>query len=566
MRFINIILSGVAGFCSIGFGPRVDAQVTFSLSDASFADTTEESSGLATFDPAPSTEILLTDEDPSYSQGSIERLVLDKENLRSLRFKDRTPAMIGDFFGGSHWRFGANSVIDRAFIVADDLDVPLVLPGAGSVLSISETGPIGIFSGSVTKIQELQALLRAGQPLSGVNLIGTLPDDATLTTALTVGDIQSQLGNAVLPYTIIALAPPPAAYDAAVNAIFSANNALPGTTVYLAPSSGAFTQGGVNSINGGDDLDAYYFYEYRMRVDTRLIDAASGGVGRVKIAEGGTVLPQTRTFLHYGHFHNVAYGNTRVALNRFTPGFERAFADGLFSVEVRAPIAADARALSTWDGDRMNASGEVRFGNLTTYLKTLLFDRGPLAVSAGLGIAAPTASDLRVRLPDDTEVLRVANDAVHLHPFAGALFTPNERFFAHGFLQWDLAAGSNRVLLAGDNNMMTAGRMNDPNHLLVSVGLGTWLYKSQARRGLTGVIPMLEVHHANSIDRGQAMISGPIEVGNYSGTMSMTSVVAGTTFEYSRRTHLTLGYGTALTNGEGRQYDGAFRASLQRGW
>lgn len=42
---------------------------------------------------------------------------------------------------------------------------------------------------------------------------------------------------------------------------------------------------------------------------------------------------------------------------------------------------------------------------------------------------------------------------------------------------------------------------------------------------------MLEVHHANSIDRGQAMISGPIEVGNYSGAMSMTSLVAGTTFE-----------------------------------
>ncbi len=43
-------------------------------------------------------------------------------------FRYRTPAMMGDFFGGSPLGFRGNTVIDRAFIVADDLDAPLVLP------------------------------------------------------------------------------------------------------------------------------------------------------------------------------------------------------------------------------------------------------------------------------------------------------------------------------------------------------------------------------------------------------------------------------------------------------
>jgi hypothetical protein len=476
----------------------------------------------------------------------------------------RTPAMIGDFFGGSPLRLGADATLDSLFVFADDLDAPLILPPPGSVLLISEPGPVGVFSSSITSIQQLQTLLQNGDPLPGAVLVGTVNDDATLTTSLTIAEIQNQLAAAGLPYEIIAIAPPPGSYNAAVSSIFQNRNWLPGMTVYMSQLSGALIQGGVNDLSGGEDLDAYYFYEYRVRFDTLLADASSGGVGRLKIAEGGTVLPQNRVFMRYNYFHNVAYSNPGVALNRFTPGFERAFMDGLFSVELRAPFASDARVNSTFDGDSFQAGGVTRFGNLTTYLKTLLLDRDDLAISGGLGISTPTASDLRVNLDDGTELLRVGNNAAHLQPFLGMLYTPSERLFAHGFLQFDFAGSGNRVAINDGNGLANVGSITDPNHLFLNFGVGGWLVRNNGRKGLTGVIPTLELHHTNSINRGETLSAGPFDVGNYAGAVSMTSAVAGTTFEFGQASQLTLGYATPLTGGVGQMYDGAFRLMYTR--
>jgi hypothetical protein len=61
----------------------------------------------------------------------------------------RSPVMIGDFVGGS-LGFRADSVRERLIVLADDLDAPMVLPGENSPLSISEPGPVGIFSSSLS--------------------------------------------------------------------------------------------------------------------------------------------------------------------------------------------------------------------------------------------------------------------------------------------------------------------------------------------------------------------------------------------------------------------------------
>ena len=101
-------------------------------------------------------------------------------------FRYRTPAMMGDYFGGSPLSFRGNTVLDRAFIVADDLDAPLVLPGAGSTLTISEAGPVGVFRSSITSVQQLQAIFRAAGPIPTTTLVGTVNQNATLTTVNTV--------------------------------------------------------------------------------------------------------------------------------------------------------------------------------------------------------------------------------------------------------------------------------------------------------------------------------------------------------------------------------------------
>lgn len=301
-----------------------------------------------------------------------------------------------------------------------------------------------------------------------------------------------------------------------------------------------------------------------MAANTSLANASSGGVGRLKIAEGGTVLPQSRVFMRYNHFAGAQAGQ-RDQLNRFTPGFEWAFGSGLLSLEVRAPFATDAHTTSVLRADGLSNGSKTRFGNLSLYGKALLYSNDTLAVSGGLGLSLPTADDIQVRLADGTELLEVENQAVHLQPFLGALYTPNDRWFAQGFLQQDTAVSGNRVSLNWDGNgLRRVGTLDDPNHLFFDLGLGYWLYRSSSARGLTGVVPMVELHHAAALGKGNLVGQGAIEVGNSRGTQSQTSALAGTTFEFGQTSQLTVGYAAPLGGGSDRQYNGALQVMLNR--
>lgn len=474
----------------------------------------------------------------------------------SCDWRFRTPAMLGDFYAGS-MGFRGDSVLDRLVVLADDLDSPFVLPPNSSVLTISEPGPVGIFSTSLQSSQQLQALLRAGSPIPGATLVGIVNSNATLTTSQTIAQIQTQLASTGQAFDIIAIQPPPGAYNSAVNAVFLTRNTLPGTTTLNAGASGAFLQGGVDTLTGGEDFDAYYFYDYIVRFNTALADASSGGVGRMKIAEGGTILPQDRFFFRYSYLDNVRYSNGGQHLNRYVPGFEKSFREGSFSVEVRAPFATNTVSSSTLNGDTFSSGSDTRFGNLTVYLKSLLLDTGKFALSGGLGIVTPTASDTRVSYANGTPLLSIQNDSVRLQPFLGGLYTPNDRFFVQSFLQWDGATSGNRVAINSTGTGLTsAGRITDPSNLFLDVGAGYWLYRSNEKRGLTGIIPMVELHQNSALQPGDVVTAGPFQVGNFTGTTSLTNFVAGTTFEFGKRSNFTASYVGPIGGGSDRQFDG----------
>jgi len=512
-------------------------------------------------------------DDPSCDAGSAEGN--DSIGLSDLKskgfvryryedFRFRTPAMIGDFYAGS-LGFRGDSVLDRLVVLANDLDAPNVIPGGGSMLTITEPGPLGIFNSSLQSSQQLQGLLRAGSPIPGAALVGVINSNATLTTANTISQIQAQLASTGLAYDIIAVQPPPGSYNTAVNTAFLARNTLPGTTTYNAAASGAFLQAGADTLNGGEDLDAYYFYTYIVRFNTALADATSGGVGRTKIAEGGTILPQDRVFFRYSYLDNVRYSNGGQHLNRYVPGFEKSFADRLFSVEVRAPFATNTTTTSTLTGDSFSNGSDTRFGNLTVYLKSLLYDTGRFAFSGGLGVVTPTASDINVNYADGTSLLRIENQSVRLQPFLGTLYTPNDRLFVQSFLQWDGAANGNSVAVNSTGTGLTgAGKITDPNNLFFDVGAGYWLYRNNASRGLTGIVPMVEIHQNSGTSAGDIVNAGPFQVGNFNGTTSLTNLVAGTTLEFGKRSQLTASYVGPIGGGSDRQFDGGFQLFFSR--
>src|SRR5690606_25544046 len=67
------------------------------------------------------------------------------------------------------------------------------------------------------------------------------------------------------------------------------------------------------------------------------IPTAGGGgaLGRFQISENNSPLPQNRFYFNYSHFHNSQiFGPHITSLDRYTPGFEKTFLDGLMSYQI----------------------------------------------------------------------------------------------------------------------------------------------------------------------------------------------------------------------------------------
>jgi hypothetical protein len=470
--------------------------------------------------------------------------------------------MIGDFFYGGPAGLRGYREVDRLLVIANDLDVPLVLPPANSPLALTEGGPVGIYETSVSSVQQLQQLLRDGTPLPPANLVGTILDNRTMTTALTITEIQSLLASTPgVAYDIVPLIPPPASYQNAVDTEFQLRNAAGGNTVYDNAASGALLQGGADTLVGGEDFDAFYYYSYVLAIEARSPSAGLGGVGRLKVAEGNSPLPRDRVFFRYGYFNGVPLSAAGVDVNRFVPGFEKTCLDGRVSVEMRFPFASSVDSAMTFDGSGITNSDAVEFGNLATYIKLLLYSTNCLSLSGGLGVTSPTARDLDVRLADGTRLVRINNQSAHLQPFFGALFTPNDRFFAQGFLQVDIDANGNAVAVNSGNGLQRAGRLNDAAYLFADVGLGYWLYQSQCAT-LRGVAPTIELHYNQSLGSADYVTAGPLRVGNFAENVDALNLTVGSTFVLGDTTNLTVGYITSLSGGADQQTNGGLRVLL----
>jgi hypothetical protein len=467
--------------------------------------------------------------------------------------------MIGDYFGGYAAGARGSFVTDRLIVIVNDLDSPNPLPPAGSVLSITESGPVGVYSSSIVNLQQLQQLLRGGQPLPPAALVGTIADNGTMTTALTISQIQALLAATPQAYDIVPLAAPPGTYDAGVYAVFLTRNGPGGTAAYDASASGAMLQGGVDTLTGGADFDAFYFYTHSLALNVPSPSAGTGLMGRPKVSDGNSPLPRDRVYFRYGMFDGVPIAPGGVDLDRFTPGFEKTFWGGTCSVEMRVPFAA------TIDSSQMAGAGlgghNVEFGNLAIFLKTLLHASDSWALSAGLGLTTPTGDDLAVLLADGTPLVRVNNDAVHLKPYVAGLYTPNERWFAHGFLEVDTPANGNRLHVNDGTGLVQAGMLNDATYLFADAGIGYWLYQSPYR-ALTGIAPTIELHYNTSLQSADNVSVGALTIGNFGDHVDALNLTLGGTMEFGPSASLSLGYVTPLGGGPDQQLNSGFHVLL----
>ncbi|MFM7057231.1 MAG: hypothetical protein ACKO2P_09955 [Planctomycetota bacterium] len=293
-------------------------------------------------------------------------------------------------------------------------------------------------------------------------------------------------------------------------------------------------------------------------------------ISRFKAAEQSNPIPRDRILLGYGWFKDAPGPGGPQDIHRWVPGFEKTFADGEASVEVRMPMAYtfdSAQALS--GAGEVIGSTNYELGNLNVSLKQLLLATDRFGFSAGLAVELPTADDLTFSNVA-YEVTRVS-ESVHLSPFTGFLWTPTDRLFFQAMSQ--VSVDTNGELVYVDERFTggrAAGRLQDPTTLYVDMQAGTWLYRNlNTRRAseVSGLAGILEIHFNQTLQGtdaldfsasgvgGQGSIAGaPLVFGTAGSQLGVANLTSGLTTEFGQQSRLTCAYVVPLTRTD-RQFD-----------
>jgi len=325
-----------------------------------------------------------------------------------------------------------------------------------------------------------------------------------------------------------------------------------------------------NPADKSDSIQGAFQYLYINQLNRQAeISAALSQslVGRIKITEDLSPIPQDRLIFNYNYFHNVPSGNMKFPINRFTPGFEKTFFNKLMSFEMRLPMAVTMDTNLKSDDSTSLRSGQV--GDLTMTLKALLLRRNKFLMTGGMTITAPTGKDVKYYdVMTGNQMLQYNNDSCHLMPFVGGLWTPSCNWFHQAYLQVDVDTNGRSVATRDPNlgYLTHKGRAYDNTYLYGSVSSGRWLYRNDRKRsGLTGLNVIGELHWTRAVNSSKDVVVDDgnriYRVGNFCDNFEMLNATIGTRAVFNQRTVLGLAYGTPLTRRD-RQFDGELRLSL----
>lgn len=282
--------------------------------------------------------------------------------------------------------------------------------------------------------------------------------------------------------------------------------------------------------------------------------------GRVRIQDNNSALPTDRVYFDYSYFHNAQLTNGGIGVNRFAPGVEKTFGDGLGSVELRVPMAITLN--STQTVGTQAAVDQYEFGNLNLILKLALWQDCESVLAAGMGIGLPTANDLTTR-DGLGPVVRVENESVHLIPYLAYGYAPaGGSDFIHAFLTFDFDPNGNTVLADQGAGLAELGGLSDQHLVSLSVAYGNWFY--EAPRCTTGVDALgwsTELHYTATLNDGDSLQAGQFTLGDPNADLSVLNLTVGGHLRYGQ-TFLTLGYAVPVT--DDKVFDGELRFMANR--
>ncbi len=333
------------------------------------------------------------------------------------------------------------------------------------------------------------------------------------------------------------------------------------------PGSGAYSH--ASNFKAGQIV-----YNYAAEYQIPLQPGGIYGLGRQKITENMTPVPTDRFIFDYSYFHNVPLSYRDMPVNRFTPGFEKTFFKKKFSLEMRFPFAATIdNTLYTNNENQLNV---LRWGDATAILKYLVFKKERWAMTVGLGVSLPFAQDTHLfDSATGREVIRSNHETVHVMPYVGLLYVPNERVFFQAYFQVDGSTKGDPTYV-GDlsdtdgQRMLYAGRVYERTYAYTSLSMGYWLFRKFNPHGelKRGMNLMSELHWTQSLDRAAGVQyqqeNYSFDIGSDRGNYTVLDLTLGTRFQFNEKTNIGIGYSVPLSDGNNRQFDGEMRLTFNR--
>ncbi len=300
-------------------------------------------------------------------------------------------------------------------------------------------------------------------------------------------------------------------------------------------------------------------------------NAPLGGGGSFNVSENNTAIPTDRVYFVYNAFYSsvstsVGFGpngpiQQSSNLYRYLMGFEKTFFDGNASIDVRMPL------LSGFQFENNSYSSDLgNVGNLTMYLKGLLYADDNSALATGLGIGLPTGSDLHTRssFSPNTEFVTIQNQTVNLMPFVASTFAPNDRWFVQSFGQLLFNTSGDNVV----NQTGSVGVFNQQNLLQADLGVGRWLWKDSTRPYFTGLAGVFELHYTSTMQNSDVVRLPPGflggEVYNSANRLDLLNLTSGVHTQLGPMSTLRVGAVVPLKESPDRVFDSELQVSFNR--
>lgn len=493
----------------------------------------------------------------------------------------RAPKMMGDFFGA-----GATTITiqEPSFIVSySDFNGFTTFEGLGDGFDFGRAklnivpGDLGEFVPSSVFGETVDGVaFRTLDTITDLNVAPTAPVDLEIVGQNGSGTSDIDAQNQVQANADAALASNSIGDKESQQAAIQSTNG-PGTFsstggtdtitvgVPLASTSESTIDETTNFFLDLDYLVSYADEEFTPEPVTVTVPTPNAGdiIGRVRLQDNNSPIPQNRFFFDYNFFHNVPYTSTGVDVNRFTPGVERTFWDNMASFEIRVPMGISLSSNFTTDLPPDVSHSE--FGNIAIASKFLLLATEECAFTAGCGVSLPTADDLDVGMSDGTDLLSIQNDSVHLLPYLAFLYVPQySNCFLQSFLTFDYDTNGAPVYAnVNGTGLEHIGRWNDQHLATLSVSGGAWVYENAYRNSpLSRVALTGEVHYTETLNDADSVVSSGFIVGDPTYNLSLVNATFGTHI-VSYDTTFTFGYTVPLTSSD-RVFDGEFRFMLNR--